>query len=209
MDTITEQSTTPVKEHALLRITGVLKKTAAVLACICIYSSSAYAQEGSFVSTIGPITNIRLISPTDGQVFEIEPPAPTAPVSPVQVTGTWEYTWLNSTGTAQPINLYAAIVVKDSEGSNVVNIFQAIDTVLVPSNPHDIPSNAHHGSRSFNATVELGSLELGSYTASVAIQGAAGMVQTASIQVVPEPETYAMFIAGLGLLGWRLRRLKK
>jgi hypothetical protein len=26
-----------------------------------------------------------------------------------------------------------------------------------------------------------------------------------AIAVVPEPETYAMFLAGLGLLGWRMR----
>jgi hypothetical protein len=30
-----------------------------------------------------------------------------------------------------------------------------------------------------------------------------------AVQVVPEPETYAMFLAGLGLIGWRMRRSKK
>lgn len=29
------------------------------------------------------------------------------------------------------------------------------------------------------------------------------------ISAVPEPETYAMFLAGLALLGWRMRRFKK
>jgi hypothetical protein len=29
------------------------------------------------------------------------------------------------------------------------------------------------------------------------------------VYTIPEPEVYAMFLAGLGLLGWRMRRLKK
>lgn len=32
------------------------------------------------------------------------------------------------------------------------------------------------------------------------------VTQTPTVGVVPEPETYAMMLAGLGLLGWRLRR---
>lgn len=31
---------------------------------------------------------------------------------------------------------------------------------------------------------------------------------TGSISPIPEPETYAMFLAGLGLLGWRMRNAR-
>jgi hypothetical protein len=38
--------------------------------------------------------------------------------------------------------------------------------------------------------------------------GHASMHMNPLVQVVPEPETYAMLIAGLGLLGWRLRNAR-
>jgi len=160
------------EEAAVSRTVKVLKATATILACIGIYSSSAYAQEGSFASVIGPITDVKLISPTDGQVFPITSMDMTATVPPMHVTGKWEYDWANSTGTEKPINLEAAFVVKDSNGSNVVNIFKTIDTALVPSNPADTASNPHHGGpRMFDATVPVGALDIGSYTASVSVQG--------------------------------------
>lgn len=34
------------------------------------------------------------------------------------------------------------------------------------------------------------------------------VTQTPTVSVVPEPETYAMLLAGLGLLGWRLRNVR-
>jgi hypothetical protein len=38
--------------------------------------------------------------------------------------------------------------------------------------------------------------------------GHASMHMIPLVQVVPEPETYAMLMAGLGLLGWRMRKVK-
>lgn len=38
--------------------------------------------------------------------------------------------------------------------------------------------------------------------------GHANMHMNPLVQIVPEPETYAMLIAGLGLLGWRMRKAK-
>ncbi|PTR16485.1 putative secreted protein with PEP-CTERM sorting signal [Nitrosospira sp. Nsp2] len=34
-------------------------------------------------------------------------------------------------------------------------------------------------------------------------------VATPYVPAVPEPETYAMFMAGLGVMAWRLRRAKR
>lgn len=41
-----------------------------------------------------------------------------------------------------------------------------------------------------------------------AATGQASMHMNPITQVVPEPETYAMFLAGLGLLGWRIHRAR-
>lgn len=38
--------------------------------------------------------------------------------------------------------------------------------------------------------------------------GHASLHMSPLVQVVPEPETYAMLLAGLGLLGWRMRKIK-
>jgi PEP-CTERM motif. len=38
--------------------------------------------------------------------------------------------------------------------------------------------------------------------------GSASMHMTALVQVVPEPKSYAMLLAGLGLVGWRLHKAK-
>lgn len=38
---------------------------------------------------------------------------------------------------------------------------------------------------------------------------AAAQTNVAWVAAVPEPETYAMMLAGLGLMGWMARRRKK
>lgn len=69
-------------------------------------------------------------------------------------------------------------------------------------------SRTSPGSFSFNAT------QTGSYTAIVSAILGSGPLQnqgtySVSVALVPEPETWAMMLIGVGLVGWQLRRKAK
>ncbi len=102
------------------------------------------------------------------------------------------------------------------------NSSSSLDTVpdFTPNFTLDSPSKdqpspfLHSGPRDLNFTGELkagGTLADGYFSLNAPDPGVGNtytftVTQTPTVGVVPEPETYAMLLAGLGLLGWRLRR---
>ncbi|SFN58458.1 PEP-CTERM protein-sorting domain-containing protein [Nitrosospira briensis] len=109
--------------------------------------------------------------------------------------------------------------------SNVTfNYFDAEDNIFAPELPPgftlDSPSKAQAapfeptGPRDLNFTGELKAgayIEEGYFSLNIPDPGAGNaytfsLVQTPVAGVVPEPETYAMFLAGLGLMGFMARR---
>jgi hypothetical protein len=113
----------------------------------------------------------------------------------------------------------------NSPASNVTfNYFDAEDNIFAPELPPgftlDSPSKAQPapfeltGPRDLNFTGELkagASIEEGYFSMNIPDPGAGNtytfsLTQTPVAGVVPEPETYAMFLAGLGLMGFMARR---
>jgi hypothetical protein len=115
-----------------------------------------------------------------------------------------------------------------NQGNDVAfNYFNLNDHYLAPdfapSFTLDSPSNSQPtpfeptGPRDLNFTGELkagASAEDGYFNLNIPDPGAGNtytfsLVQTPSVGVVPEPETYAMFLAGLGLMGFMAKRRKQ
>lgn len=109
--------------------------------------------------------------------------------------------------------------------SNVTfNHFDAADNIFAPELPPgftlDSPSKAQPapfeptgpGDLNFTGELKAGvSIEEGYFSMNIPDPGAGNtytfsLVQTPVAGVVPEPETYAMFLAGLGLMGFMSRR---
>ena len=133
------------------------------------------------------------------------------------VSGSWEYSWVNRTGEERPIELTADYVAHGDDGY-FFSLDESVDRVDLPSNPADTGSNPNHAMRTFAHAVDAGPFWAGFYTATVTVasmfwpveRSAATQSQSVNFEVrvaqVPEPETYAMMLGGLALLGWRLRR---
>ncbi len=202
-------NTIPTIARSAKRKLGSLSMTTVTLACICIYySSSSHAQVSFTYSVINGKTDVDLIKPAEGANFEINP-GETLSLD-VNVKGSWDFTYANNTGTTKQVPLEARFQVFDTDSNErVVDRLLPIDTYSVRSRDTDTPANPHTVTgATFDTTVSLTpSLGEGHYRVTVFANTDPSGIQDSNISVtqIPEPETYAMMLAGLGLLGWRLR----
>lgn len=202
MDEITKRTinVAPIKVGSMKRkLQGIKKVTAIIAACSWIYSANSYAD---FVTTVERTNNVTLTGFNNGDVFTVENKEDKAPIS-FGVSGTWDYTWFNNSGQEQHIPLFAAF----SAGTVQADIFSEnkdISTVMVPSNSADSASNTHEAlNQPFAGSVQT-SLPIGSYLVFASLPGGGSDAGRLEVALVPEPETYAMMLAGLGVLAWRL-----
>jgi hypothetical protein len=194
------------------RATGELKNISIALIFLGIYSTNIYAA-GSF--SIDPrIENFTTIGFREGQVFTVPSADATVDISP-GVSGILSYTWTNTTGKLEFLDLTAHFQ------TNTAAIGRAdLISVPLPSDPVGGPEISHTETAAFNQTFGPPfSFGVGAHNIGVTIimqptatpnqSFAIQPVVSFAVQVVPEPETYAMFLAGLGLIGWRMRRSRK
>jgi hypothetical protein len=194
-----------------------LKNTSVTLIFLGIYSTNTYA-EGIF--SIDPrIDNLMTIGFGEGQVFTVPSPDATVAITP-GVSGTLSYTWANTTGKLEFLDVTAHFQTHTATtGLGVVGPADLI-SVPLPSDPVGGPEISHTGTATFNQTFAPPlSFGVGNHSLSVTIfmqptatpnQGfAIQPFYSFAVQAVPEPETYAMFLTGLGLIGWRMRRSTK
>ena len=174
----------PGEEFATLK-----KNSNLILFCVCAYSGNSY----SSVPDISTVTQLQVTGITDGQqIFQNN-----LPIS-IGASGIWNYEW--STSTAQS-GLYHLT------GTLFIDGQQAGQTAQLASFPYGPAPGTITASQSFNTSFgSFGNLTPGPHTASVQVPGADSSPSVNFTVVVPEPETYAMMLAGLGLLGWQLRR---
>ena len=148
----------------------------------------------------------------EGQVFTVPSPDSTVAITP-GVSGTLSYTWTNTTGKLEFLDVRAHFQ------SNTEFATGDLISVPLPSDPVGGPEISHTGTATFNQTfappLSFG-VGLQSIGVTIIMQPTATPNESFAIQPsysfavqVPEPETYAMFVAGLGLIGWRIRRSKK
>jgi hypothetical protein len=186
------------------------KKTRAIIGvCIFIYSANSYSQiDGTFISSVNGITNVTLTGVTNGQIFEVSTPEDYAAIS-FGVSGSWEYSWVNRTGEDRIIELEGSYSV---DGPDQLFLVQTLASFTAPSNPADTASNPNRGSGTFAHSIGVNQFSVGNYLASV-IAGQGEVIEGShvefTVQVVPEPETYALMLAGLGLVLWRLHHVRK
>ena len=199
------------------RATGELKNISIALIFLGIYSTNIYAA-GSF-SIDPPIENFTTIRFREGQVFTVPSAEATADISP-GVSGILSYTWTNITGKLEFLDVTAHFQTNTTT-AGLVGIGPAdLISVPLPSNPVGGPEISHAEIAAFNQTFDPPfSFGVGAHNISVIIfmqptatsneAFAIQPVVSFAVQVVPGPETYAMFLTGLGLIGWRMPRSKK
>jgi hypothetical protein len=196
---------------ALERGRGGLKKTSVALIFLGIYSTNTYAA-GTF--SIDPrINNLTTIGFHQDQVFTVPSPDGTVAITP-GVSGILSYTWTNTTGKLEFLDVRAHF------GSVTESTAGDLMSVPLASDPVSGPEISHTDTVAFNQTFAPPlSFGVGTHSIGVTItmQPTATPNQSFAIQpffsfavqAIPEPETYAMFLAGLGLIGWRMRRSEK
>lgn len=218
MNADTNQAINAIKQDVGLGrgMFSCLKNTSVALIVLGIYSTHTYA-EGTF--SIDPrIDNLTTIGFREGEVFSVPSPDATVDISP-GVSGTLSYTWTNTTGKLEFLDVTAHFQTHTATGLGVVGPADLI-SVSLPSDSLGGPEISHTGTAAFNQTFGPPlSFGVGTHSIGVTIfmqptatpnEGfAIQPVVSFAVQVVPEPETYAMFLAGLGLMGWRMRRSKK
>lgn len=213
MNADTNQAINAIKQDVGLGrgMFSCLKNTSVALIVLGIYSTHTYA-EGTF--SIDPrIDNLMTIGFREGQVFTVPSPDSTVAITP-GVSGNLSYTWTNTTGKLEFLDVRAHFQ------SNTEFATGDLISVPLPSDPVGGPEISHTGTATFNQTFAPPlSFGVGTHSIGVTIimqptatpneSFAIQPVFSFAVQVVPEPETYAMFLAGLGLIGWRMRRSKK
>lgn len=193
-------------------IFAYLKKTSVALIFLGIYSTNMFAA-GTF--SVDPrIDNFTTIGFHEGQVFTVPSPGATLDITP-GVSGILSYTWTNTTGKLEFLDVTAHFQTSTA----AVGPGDLI-SVPLPSDPVGGPEISHTETAAFNQTFSppltfgvgthsIGVTILMSPTATPNESFAIQPSYSISVQVVPEPETYGMFLAGLGLIGWRIRRSKE
>jgi hypothetical protein len=192
-----------------------LKNTSVALIFLSIYSTNTYA-EGIF--SINPrIDNLITIGFGEGQIFTVPSPDATVDITP-GVSGNLSYTWTNTTGKLEFLDLRADFQTNSAAaGLGVVGPADLI-SVPLPSDPVGGPEISHTGAATFNQTFApplsfgVGTHSIGVTIIMTATPNDSFAVQpfySFAVQAVPEPEAYTMFLAGLGVIGWRMRPSKK
>jgi hypothetical protein len=181
----------PIQGNARLRevFVTVKKSSSLVLFCACAYSGNSYSN----VPDISTVTQLQVTGVTAGQqIFQNN-----LPIS-IGVSGIWNYEWSAATAHSGLYHL---------TGTLFIDGLQAGQTEQLASFPYGPAPGTITGSQSFDTLFgSFGNLTLGPHTASVQVAGSDSSPSVNFMVVVPEPETYAMMLTGLGLLGWRLRR---
>lgn len=104
------------------------------------------------------------------------------------------------------VNLALAPFVNLNLGGNLLVGGSGVSPVAIPATPASL-SNAGHLAMSFLDMLRSDLAYVNVHTAlnpSGAVRG-----QLIEVSVVPEPSTYAMLLAGVGVLGWSLRRQRR
>jgi len=114
---------------------------------------------------------------------------------------------------AVPYEAITAAVTNDSSPVNVFDISNGTLSLFADNGDSDYTNDALVGSFAFDNTSITGvfsPLAAGNYFYEVTgdVTGTVGGSYTLSstVSLVPEPETYAMLLAGLGLIGFSVRR---
>ncbi|MCE7913847.1 MAG: PEP-CTERM sorting domain-containing protein [Nitrosomonas sp. PRO4] len=122
---------------------------------------------------------------------------------------TFEHEYLFSLGSS--VNALATAVTNDF--ANIFNIAGGKVELFKSNGDNDFTNDTSIGSFAFDSTATGGifnALTSGDYyyqvTGSVVGNYGGGYQMFSNVSPVPEPETYAMLLAGLGLIGFSLRR---
>jgi hypothetical protein len=164
------------------------KNSGLILFCVCAYSGSSYAN----IPDISEVTQLQVTGVTAGQqIFQNN-----LPIS-IGASGIWNYEWTNTTAQSGLYPLTGTLFIDG----------QQAETATLGSFPYGPAPGTVTASQSFDTSFgSFSNFALGPHTASVQVPGSDFSPSVNFVVVVPEPETYAMMLAGLGLLGLRLRR---
>lgn len=172
----------------------------------------------STVNNSGPVANplsgytVGIATYNGGELFDIS----TAGISGVSArpVGSTDNYWSiqgGQTGTvafAAPVSYYGFLWGSPDVSPWNSVVFRSGNTILASYGGQDTNlSNAWGNTTYFN--VSTGS---GPYITSITFSASQNAFETdnhAYVAAIPEPETYAMLVAGLGLLGWQARRRKR
>jgi hypothetical protein len=190
MKMIAKDAINPIQRKGRRReVFPTLKKNSSlVLFCVCAYSGNSYSE----VPDISTVTQLQVTGVTAGQqIFQNN-----LPIS-IGASGIWNYEWSSTTAQSGLYPLTGTLFIDGQQAG-------AAQLASFPYGPAPGPISA---SQSFNTSFgSFGNLALGPHTASVQVLGSDSSPSVNFLVVVPEPETYAMLLAGLGLVGFMASR---